>query len=622
MALPSYVVALSFGSSGFVDVTQYVQSVSISRGINRNLDDFSAGSLSVTFVNNARVFDPLNTSSPLWYGAGGYTMVQPSGRIRVSSNGVRRFTGYVQDWEFSYDESGFDATATVTALDLIYEIGQIEFANQPGKYFDQFWGIQPVVETTGDRINRVFNSTGSFAASQYALIERGKTIVGADVNTSGENVLSYMQNLARSEPADLFCNASGVMAMKEHNFINYSWANTTRNNLIVFPGTATSITVDELYDVPGWIYGGLEASQTPLLSNQCNQATVDTNLLRYAMQYVDLNKYKYNPDGTATNFTFSCFLRGSGLVTGSGLSGRVNLLDEFAQVLITTPVTATAVSSDDWTQVTVSNNYAGTGIVAGLDFRITALSNTGSYFFIGDGFIFERASSYVNYFDGTTNPVESSAATVSSVGWSNVPYASYSGLVTSVASTATGKATRTFADQNSQGAAYGNGTGIPFTDLQITYGSEQLYNEIEVIGVNATATVVDIGSQSLYGKRVFAQTDNLTTDVTRVQKIAEGFRADYRLPEYRANQISFALESLTSAEQTIVLGIEIRDVVRVCFQPSATGAIVDKYYQILGISSNTDVERDEVTFNVASLDNLGFRLDSPFLGILNTDTLA
>ena len=64
MPLPTYVVELQFGSSGYVDVTEYVQNVSIGRGIDRNLDDFSAGSVSVTFVNNARVFDPLNTSSP------------------------------------------------------------------------------------------------------------------------------------------------------------------------------------------------------------------------------------------------------------------------------------------------------------------------------------------------------------------------------------------------------------------------------------------------------------------------------------------------------------------------------------------------------------------------------
>jgi hypothetical protein len=49
---------------------------------------------------------------------------------------------------------------------------------------------------------------------------------------------------------------------------------------------------------------------------------------------------------------------------------------------------------------------------------------------------------------------------------------------------------------------------------------------------------------------------------------------------------------------------------------------VDKYYQVLGISANVDVERDAVTLNLASLDNLSFRLDSPYLGVLDTGTLA
>jgi hypothetical protein len=94
------------------------------------------------------------------------------------------------------------------------------------------------------------------------------------------------------------------------------------------------------------------------------------------------------------------------------------------------------------------------------------------------------------------------------------------------------------------------------------------------------------------------------------------------LPEYRASAITVALEALTSGQQTSVLGLELRDVIRVYFQPSATGTIVDKYYQILAINSNTDTERDHITFTVASLDNLPIRLDSTFLSILDTDTLG
>ena len=65
MPLPTHKVELAFGASGYVDVTEYVQTVSINRGISRVLDDFSAGSCSVTFVNNNRIFDPTNGNTNL-----------------------------------------------------------------------------------------------------------------------------------------------------------------------------------------------------------------------------------------------------------------------------------------------------------------------------------------------------------------------------------------------------------------------------------------------------------------------------------------------------------------------------------------------------------------------------
>jgi hypothetical protein len=65
-----------------------------------------------------------------------------------------------------------------------------------------------------------------------------------------------------------------------------------------------------------------------------------------------------------------------------------------------------------------------------------------------------------------------------------------------------------------------------------------------------------------------------------------------------------AVESLSSANQNRVLAIELRDVIRVCFQPSGTGAVVDKYYEVLGMDSNADPERHHITFRVSSLENI------------------
>ena len=613
MALPSYVVELSFGSSGFIDVTQYVQSISIGRGISRNLDDFSAGSVSVTFVNNNRVFDPLNTSSPLWYSAGGYTVVQPAGRIRVSSNGVRRFTGFVQDWDFAYNDSGFDGQATVMALDELYRVSNAVFTG----------GQASQVESTGERIKTVMNYN-SFGASEYAGVRGGQTLLGTDVNEPGDNVLAYLQNVARSEPADFYSNASAVMFLKDRSFTDYVFNNTGRYNFVNYPSTAAgSALTDESGGNYQWSFIG---SPSTVVASQYGGTVYRGGTVAAAIpaeefigfEYKNINVDRYAANGS--QYVFSSFLYGN----SGTYEGFFALLDTSGGVIASTAITQASSGSAVFTRVGAVLTNSGTQVIGGaqLSVGITGSTVTTGTAMAGEGFQIEPGAAFVNYFDGGYNPYVSSAATAYLVAWGASPYASTSGLTTSVASAIAAPTLITFADQNSQGTAFGNGTGIPFTDLQVVYASEQLYNSIQVVGVNATAVTEDTVSQGLYGIRGYTQTDNLTTSVTRPAEIASAFLGEFRLPEYRASALTVALESLTEAQQTSVLGLDIRDVVRVCFQPSATGSVVDKYYQILGINSDTDVERDAITFSIASLDNLSFRLDSPYLGVLDASTLA
>jgi hypothetical protein len=760
MALPTYVVELQFGSSGYVDVTSYVNSITTSRGITRVLDDFPAGNLSVSFTNNDRTFDPLNTSSILWYNSNSnqisnynfetntsgwtsgenasisrstakaysgvaslkvtsntgnadywanntvysavtagqsysasayvqsetystkvhiridwynssntlisssesndfyvnssswtkvivsdiaptaavnaivtfrnfsvtsssesmfwdnvyfqsnaspnaYSIVQPAGRIRISANGVRIFTGFVQDWDLTYDQAGLDGQATVTALDEIYRVSTATFTA----------GTEPVVQDTGSRIKDVLNKNG-FGAAEYSGVTYGQTVVGADVHNTGDNVLAYIQNVARSEPADLFSNASAVMVMKDRSFANLSWTNSVRNNLMVWPRLATS-TIPTWdggdsqgpYGTDGWTLGGRGSAVSSLYGGTPNFAQVNTYFNRYEMWFYELNPPKYNPNSVTGSYpySFSCYLKGSALKTEQGgVYGYVDLLDVNGSVLQhNTFAATTAITSTTWKQFTFSNNYTGSSTAAGISVRFYTGSTGTPYYFYGDGWQLERATALPNYFDGTYNPYTSTASTVYSVGWSGTAYASYSGLVTSVSSAISAPNIYTFADLNSQGTAYGNGTGIPFTDLAIVYGSEQMYNSIQVVGVNATANASDTALIARYGTHAWAQTDNLTTSTTKPATLAANYLSAWSLPEYRAESITVAMEALTSAQQNNVLAIELRDVVRVCFQPSATGAVVDKYYEVLGVDANADAERHHITFRLSSLERLG-----------------
>jgi hypothetical protein len=612
MALPTYFVELSFGDSGYIDVTEYVQSISISRGINRVLDDFSAGSLSVTFVNNERVFDPLNTSSPLWYVAGGYTIVQPAGQIRVRSSAFTRFLGTVQDWQFTFNDAGFDGQATVTALDQLYEVSLAGFTG----------GTQYEVEATSDRIKSVM-SANSFGTATYAGVRGMKTLVGYDQNLPGDNVLSYLQNVARSEPADFYASRAGVVQLKDRSFTNYEWTNTTRSNFVTYPATATILDNTESLVVgenrSGWELIGTQATATTsAYGGFVWRGGTVVDLVTPANSYVGFAHVDYNPTRYANSgltYTFAGLIRGA--VGNFDIATIALDTTGQAQTVASTVVISSA--STAWNAFSLTVTSSGT--VGGV--RVSASIAGGTTFsIIGDGFIVEPAGTSVNYFDGDWNPYAgmTSASTAYEIAWSGIPRESQSGLLTSVAGTVAAQTVRTFADENSQ-SLY-SGTAIPFTDLQVVYASEQLYNKVQVVGINATAVATDTVSQGLYGVRDYSQTDNLTTSTSKPAEIASAFLGEFRLPEYRAEQITIALEALTTTQQNNVLGIDIRDLVRVGFKPSNTGDVVDKYYQVLGVNTNVDVERDAITFNLASLDNLPFRLDSTYLGVLDTDTLA
>lgn len=610
MAVPTQKVELQFGGSGWVDVTSDAGNISINRGTNRVMDDYQAGTLQITFTNNNRRFDPLNTSSDLWYGVGGYSMVQPSGNIRVTTNSTIVFYGWVQDWSFTYDSAGLNGNASVTAGDLMYYLSRVNFTGS----------TEPVGLFTGDRIA---NTLTTYALpSTSASGKNTKTLVGKDVHAVGDNVLSYLQQVARSSPGDLFASASSsaTLVFKDKTFTNYSWLATYRHNLVKYPSSATTTS-------NGWRSTYSASTATPYYPGTAINSKVDSPNTFHAVDYQNISQSFFNPSGTALSYVFSCWVRGNGGTVG--VDAYVDLYDAQGNAitypLIISPlVSGTAANNTTWINLKGTVSSSGAMPTAGIGFVVSCNGTTNAYSFIADGFHVEQASTFDGvYFDGTTKFVTSSSGVRYEVAWDGDAYASSSTMgINTASSTASTASYITFADANSQGASYGNGTAIPFMTLNIANSGLNLYTQAQVVGTNATATVTDSVGTALYGLRTYSQTDNLTTSVTRPNEIASEALGYWRLPEYRVESFDVALESLTSAQQNIVLGLDLADVIRLCFQPSAQGSIVDKYYQILSITSNADVEREHISFQVASLSNVPIRVDSPLTATLNSSILA
>ena len=175
-------------------------------------------------------------------------------------------------------------------------------------------------------------------------------------------------------------------------------------------------------------------------------------------------------------------------------------------------------------------------------------------------------------------------------------------------------AVKTFAD---------DGTGINFNNLQVVYGSEQLYNKIVITRANGTAqTANDTDSQNQYGISTLDQ-DNLllNTDIASAE-LAAFLLSRYSEPEYRFEALEIELANLSTAQQNEVLSLELTDVVRVKFTPNGIGSAIDQYALITGVTHRTNSVSHSVTIGLSTLDYANFILDDSVFGVLDTSRLG
>ena len=205
----------TIGGVAWADVTDRVRGISISRGKNRDLDRFNAGSLSVEFNNTDRAFDPLYTSSPF------FGNIVPRRGVRVLADGTAQYVGKVTDWNLGYDPSG-QSIAALDAADAFTFLAQ------------QVLTVGTAVEqTSGARVNAVLSQ----ATIDWPLADRdidtGASTLGADVFDG--NALTYLQKVELSEGGLLFIDKDGRVAFKDR------LSTPTTDNVTVFADDGTGI---------------------------------------------------------------------------------------------------------------------------------------------------------------------------------------------------------------------------------------------------------------------------------------------------------------------------------------------------------------------------------------------
>jgi hypothetical protein len=168
-----------------------------------------------------------------------------------------------------------------------------------------------------------------------------------------------------------------------------------------------------------------------------------------------------------------------------------------------------------------------------------------------------------------------------------------------------------------------DGTGVPFVDVQVVYGSELLYNFIQVERANGgTATASDSDSQNSYGVIALVQSGLIMNTDPAAQDLADYLLGKYSEPEYRFESLTVALEDLSPSNQTAVLGLEIGDIAEIKFTPNNTGTQIDKYATIIRIDHEIVPMSHRITYGFETLDYASLVLDDTIFGLLDDGRLS
>jgi hypothetical protein len=226
------------GAPIWADVTADVTSVSTNRGRNRELDNFNAGTATVELRNNERQYDVTNTAG-VYYGG-----ILPRLPIRVAVENVLIFNGYVEDFDYGYDNPSENldfSTISIKAVDGFSILASTYLA----AYTNTAQGSGARVSAVLNRPEVNFPFTRSIAA--------GSSTLGTDAVTEGTVALDYLNQVATAEQGYLFCAGDGTLTFKGRNDTvsiasKLSFSDTGTGTPIPFSGFEVQYGTELLYN--------------------------------------------------------------------------------------------------------------------------------------------------------------------------------------------------------------------------------------------------------------------------------------------------------------------------------------------------------------------------------------
>jgi hypothetical protein len=200
----------TLGGTTFVDLTSIVESVNITRGRSRQLDQFNSGTATIAFNNQTEILNPTNTSSPY------YPFILPRCPVQILANGIPIYTGVITDWNLDYD---------ISNKDMMYASCADNFTVLANQALN---AVTPSSQATGARINTILDLT-EINYQGARSIDTGSSTLGAYAIDQDTVCLNYLQQVNTSEQGYLFMSANGTLTFKGRSSVLNPVAGATFN---------------------------------------------------------------------------------------------------------------------------------------------------------------------------------------------------------------------------------------------------------------------------------------------------------------------------------------------------------------------------------------------------------
>jgi hypothetical protein len=160
-------------------------------------------------------------------------------------------------------------------------------------------------------------------------------------------------------------------------------------------------------------------------------------------------------------------------------------------------------------------------------------------------------------------------------------------------------------------------TVVSYSNIEVVYGSENLYNRITVTREGGLPQTADAPfSQEVYGVQTLSLDGLLLVDDFEAAELAAYLLTVYDEPDLRISSLEVNLHDKTPEQQGKLLDIDLQDVFLIAYTPNGIGDPFEQYGIVQGIRETIGIDFHKITYDFGSMRKFRFILDHPVYGVL------